>query len=193
MHKESLNYDWRVRWVGGLLWGGEKFPFFPTASLAAVPNYPGSWRISDRAPPINAYKFSKVSSRLDIINSGVCHFSHLHPHSGARAESTAEVVLEGDAAPDTNTPATRRLQAQSCRCQRGVMHHSEGLTLKGWVQLNVCGWGFFFSGNGFFWGFCLTDTGTKVPTPEQPLMHFVVVAFLLYFLCRNVAGGACQR
>lgn len=47
---------------GGGSGGGVEFPFFLTASLAAVPNYPGSWRISDRAPPINADKFSKVSS-----------------------------------------------------------------------------------------------------------------------------------
>lgn len=47
MQKASLNYDLRL--------------FFPTASLAVVPNYPGSWRISDRAPPITADKFSKVS------------------------------------------------------------------------------------------------------------------------------------
>lgn len=54
--KESLNYD--------LMEGrrGRSWVSSPTASLAVVPNYPGSWRISDRAPPINAYKFSKVSS-----------------------------------------------------------------------------------------------------------------------------------
>lgn len=47
---------------GGSGGGGSELSFFPTASLAVVPNYPGSWRISDRAPPINADKFSKVSS-----------------------------------------------------------------------------------------------------------------------------------
>lgn len=51
---EPLNYDLKESEV--------ELPLSATASLAAVSNYPGSWRISDRALPINAYKFSEVSS-----------------------------------------------------------------------------------------------------------------------------------